>query len=99
MSENKAGAGPTKPKKFKSRNILEVSFLKSFVSGGIAGVVAKSTVAPIERVKLIFQTSTDKFSYKKGVKVFFGILKNEGALKLWRGNSVVAVRVFPYSAI
>jgi hypothetical protein len=78
---------------------MELDFLKSFVSGGIAGVLAKSTVAPIERVKLIFQTSSEQFTYPKGFSVFKDIVKKEGVLSLWRGNGVVAIRVFPYSAI
>lgn len=31
------------------------SFLISFVSGGIAGITAKSAVAPLERVKILYQ--------------------------------------------
>jgi hypothetical protein len=84
---------------YKRRNIMELSFLKSFISGGIAGVLAKSSVAPIERVKLIFQTSSDQFSYRKGVKCLSDILRTEGLRSLWRGNGLVAVRIFPYSAI
>ena len=28
--------------------------LKSFISGGVAGVISKSLIAPIERVKYLF---------------------------------------------
>jgi hypothetical protein len=28
--------------------------VKSFVSGGVAGVIAKSMIAPIERIKYLF---------------------------------------------
>lgn len=32
-----------------------VSFLKDFMAGGISAAVAKTSVAPIERVKLLLQ--------------------------------------------
>jgi hypothetical protein len=55
MSDKTQGTvSSPKTKAYKRRNILDFDFLKSFVSGGIAGVLAKSSVAPIERVKLIF---------------------------------------------
>jgi solute carrier family 25 (adenine nucleotide translocator) protein 4/5/6/31 len=31
-------------------------FLKDFLSGGVAGIISKTVVAPIERVKLLMQT-------------------------------------------
>ena len=45
---------PVKQKTFQRRNFQSYSFYKSFVSGGIAGSIAKTLVAPIDRVKLIF---------------------------------------------
>jgi hypothetical protein len=33
-----------------------VAFLKDFLAGGVAGAVAKTATAPIERVKLLIQT-------------------------------------------
>ncbi|KAK8772110.1 hypothetical protein V5799_024649 [Amblyomma americanum] len=32
-----------------------ISFLKDFVAGGIAAAISKTSVAPIERVKLLLQ--------------------------------------------
>ena len=32
-------------------------FLYNFLAGGVAGITAKTLTAPIERVKLILQTS------------------------------------------
>ena len=31
-------------------------FIKDFLSGGVAGIISKTVVAPIERVKLLMQT-------------------------------------------
>jgi len=35
-------------------------FLKSFISGGLAGSAAKSIIAPLDRVKILFQVQ-EKF--------------------------------------
>lgn len=37
------------------RETRESSFLRDFFAGGIAAAIAKTSVAPIERVKLILQ--------------------------------------------
>lgn len=81
-NKNQEGEPAVRQKKYQSRNILDFNILKSFLSGGIAGVVAKTSVAPIERVKLIFQTSNNKFTYRKGYHCFKNILEKEGILSL-----------------
>lgn len=34
---------------------MNSNVIKGFVAGGLAGVISKTTVAPIDRVKLILQ--------------------------------------------
>jgi len=36
--------------------LKKYDFIKDFMSGGIAGIISKTVVAPIERVKLLMQT-------------------------------------------
>ena len=36
----------------------------SFISGGIAGMASKTTIAPFERIKLLYMTRSIKFTYK-----------------------------------
>ena len=62
-------------------------------------MIGKTMIAPIDRIKLIFLTSSNKFTYKKGFLEFRDIIKKEGVLSLWRGNSAIALRVFPYAAL
>lgn len=50
--ETKAGGERAKQSETKGG---KNSFLISFVSGGIAGMTAKSAVAPLERVKILYQ--------------------------------------------
>lgn len=39
--------------------------LKRVVAGGLSGMLAKSVVAPVDRVKILFQVTNEKFSFKK----------------------------------
>lgn len=72
---------------------------KSFFSGGVAGVVAKTSIAPFERVKIIFMASSESFTYKKGFLKAFELYKQDGLLSLWRGNTLTCGRIFIYSSI
>lgn len=70
--------------------------LPHFALGGIAGAVARTVVAPVERVKIIYQTSPHKSSY---VKMVPAVWKEGGIWGFWRGNLVAVVRCFPYLGI
>lgn len=40
----------------EDKNIIQyLTFLSSFLSGGLAGLIAKTIVAPLDRIKIIFQ--------------------------------------------
>ena len=74
-------------------------FIK-FVSGGIAGIVAKTTVAPADRVKILFQVnSTKKFTFGNVIREIGAIVKHDGITALWRGNTASVLRVFPYAGM
>lgn len=40
--------------------------LRSLVAGGVAGCVAKSVIAPLDRVKILFQTNNPHFQRHSG---------------------------------
>lgn len=82
-----------------------LSFLKDFLAGGISAAVAKTSVAPIERVKLLLQVqhaskqiSKDK-QYKGMVDCFIRIPKEQGFKSFWRGNLANVIRYFPTQAL
>lgn len=74
----------------------------NFVTGGVAGMVARTVIAPAERVKIIFQTRVGRHG---GWMSEVGRIVQEsgggirGVTDFWKGNSVAVVRVFPYLGI
>ncbi|KAN0047374.1 hypothetical protein ACTA71_001756 [Dictyostelium dimigraforme] len=71
----------------------------SLLAGGISGVIAKSTIAPLERVKILFQVKSKFYSVNSVYGLMKSIIKNEGIGGLWKGNTATILRIFPYSAI
>ncbi|XP_077517082.1 ADP,ATP carrier protein [Amblyomma americanum] len=82
-----------------------ISFLKDFVAGGIAAAISKTSVAPIERVKLLLQVQhvskqiTPDKQYKGMIDCFVRIPKEQGFLSFWRGNLANVIRYFPTQAL
>jgi solute carrier family 25 protein 42 len=69
-------------------------------AGGCAGAVAKTLIAPLDRTKIIFQTSEKrKFSWSAVRQELKRIVQEEGVTKLWKGHSATLSRVAPYAAI
>jgi len=73
---------------------------KSLAAGAVAGSVAKTLIAPLDRTKIIFQTSEDKkFTVRAVLQEMRKIVRSEGVSGLWRGHSATLSRVAPYAAI
>jgi len=72
---------------------------QSFIAGGTAGTFAKSTIAPLERVKILFQIQSRYYPYAGILSTIKEITKKEGVTGLWKGNAATVVRIFPYAAI
>ncbi|KAF6760186.1 mitochondrial carrier domain-containing protein [Ephemerocybe angulata] len=95
MSPNAASAPPDK----QSLHYI----IRSGLAGGIAGCVAKTVVAPLDRVKILFQASNPDFqkyagtftgAYRAGREIYL----NHGMRGLFRGHSATLLRIFPYAA-
>ncbi|WYZ45239.1 hypothetical protein EsH8_VIII_000555 [Colletotrichum jinshuiense] len=77
---------------------------RSSVAGGLAGCAGKTVVAPLDRVKILFQASNPQFAKYTGS--WFGVAtamkdirSHEGLVGLFRGHSATLLRIFPYAGI
>lgn len=73
--------------------------LRNIIAGGLAGMIAKTVVAPFDRIKILYQISSAEFHIYKVPGVALKIMKEEGPTALWKGNLATMIRVFPYSGI
>ncbi|XP_045476705.1 graves disease carrier protein homolog isoform X1 [Harmonia axyridis] len=80
----------------REKNVLFVS--KNLLAGGIAGMVSKSTVAPLDRVKILMQAHNKHHASHGVVNGIKHIIKSESLLALYKGNGAQMVRIFPYAA-
>ncbi|XP_062319306.1 graves disease carrier protein [Osmerus eperlanus] len=74
-------------------------WVRSFVAGGVAGCCAKSTIAPLDRVKILLQAHNPHYKDLGVVATLRAVPKKEGYLGLYKGNGAMMVRIFPYGAI
>lgn len=96
--EAKAPKKDSKPKKAWYEQLFQ-----DLVIGGTAGAIAKTAMAPIERVKLLLQTMdsnpdiiSGKVERYKGVgDCFKRVLAEQGPKAFWRGNLVNCLRYAP----
>lgn len=73
--------------------------ITSLVSGAIAGGVAKTVIAPLDRTKIHFQIHDSRFSIRRAAKFLSDTYNNHGFTALWRGNSATMIRILPYAAL
>jgi hypothetical protein len=73
--------------------------VRNIIAGGMAGIVAKTVIAPLNRIKILFQVSSSEFRIKGVALVAKAIATQEGYGSLWKGNTATLIRVFPYSGI
>ncbi|CAB4394407.1 mitochondrial carrier [Rhizophagus irregularis] len=78
--------------------------IRSGVAGGVAGCVAKTVIAPLDRVKILFQASNPHFQKYAGTwsgafQASKEIYTINGVRGLFQGNSATLLRILPYAAI
>lgn len=95
---------PVKPRKKRPDKHSMDYMIRSGVAGGLAGCAAKTTVAPLDRVKILFQTSNPQFAKYQNSWAGFGravrdIYAGNGVAGLFRGHSATLLKIYPYAAI
>ncbi|KAL0372230.1 UNVERIFIED_CONTAM: Adenine nucleotide transporter BT1, chloroplastic/mitochondrial [Sesamum calycinum] len=70
--------------------------LRRLISGGIAGAVSRTAVAPLETIRTHLMVGCSGHST---TEVFQDIIKTDGWMGLFRGNFVNVIRVAPSKAI
>lgn len=96
----KGDAAPRPPIDKRSPDYI----LRSGLAGGVAGCVAKTAIAPLDRVKILFQAQNPEYQKYSGkwTGVFVAgreIMRNDGVMALFQGHSATLLRIFPYAAI
>lgn len=71
----------------------------SLLSGAIAGGIAKTCIAPLDRTKINFQIHDSRFTVDEVFKFLKNTYTQHGITALWRGNSATMVRILPYAGL
>jgi len=72
------------------------------LAGGLAGMVTKTSTAPLERIKILLQTGRmhgEANKYKNVIQTGLVVIKEDGVRALWKGNGANVVRVIPVYAM
>ena len=82
---------------FDSKHML--THTEVLFSGAVAGALAKTVIAPLDRLKILFQTDpTRRFNIPAVWRMAQYINSTMGVRSFWRGHTATLVRVIPYSA-
>jgi solute carrier family 25 protein 42 len=76
-----------------------VSWAENLFAGAFAGAVAKTIIAPGDRVKILFQVDPSRrFSLGAAVRMAQKIVEASGVSGLWTGHTATLMRVMPAAA-
>jgi len=104
----KDSGGKTNSTEHGRKKVSVSYFVFDLALGGVAAAISKTTVAPIERVKLLLQNQpelikqgliSEEEKYKGIWDCFKQVVKKEGVLSLWKGNLADVLRYFPTQAL
>ncbi|CAL4062188.1 unnamed protein product, partial [Meganyctiphanes norvegica] len=72
--------------------------IRSLIAGGVSGMCAKSTVAPLDRIKILLQAHNKTYKHNGVFSGLRNIVHKEGFVALYKGNGAQMVRIFPYAS-
>lgn len=76
--------------------------LKHLVAGGVAGAVSRTSVSPLERLKILYQVQIDSKENRKFQGITSSlrtIWREEGIRGYYKGNGTNVIRIVPYAAV
>ncbi|KAK7882701.1 hypothetical protein WMY93_028875 [Mugilogobius chulae] len=80
--------------------------VQNFLSGVVSGVVLKSAVAPLDRLKIVLQVQrvsllqiSPEQRYKGALDAGLRISREQGFVSLWRGNLAALLGHFPHQIL
>jgi solute carrier family 25 protein 42 len=92
-------SAPISDKLSRGKTGHRLSHSQVLMSGALSGAMAKTVIAPLDRLKILFQTDPAKrFTISEVFKMAEYIRTNLGYVSFWRGHTATLVRVIPYSA-
>lgn len=72
---------------------------RQLMSGAVAGCVARTVTAPLDRLKVFRQVHSSSFFTGNVLRGFQYMLKEGGVVSLWRGNGMNVLKIAPETAI
>lgn len=73
--------------------------IRKFISGGVAGCIAKGIISPFDRIKILRQGEHKVHGNLSILRSAKTIVQTEGLGQLWRGFPSLVLRIFPYAGI
>jgi solute carrier family 25 (mitochondrial phosphate transporter), member 23/24/25/41 len=76
------------------------STLPSIFAGGFSSAATKTMTAPLSRMTILMQVSSDSMGSSRGIlSSLRSVVANEGYMSLWKGNLVSVIHKVPYGSV
>lgn len=69
------------------------------ITGGIAGAVSRSATSPLERLRILQQTTIKEYKGLGTIGSFKYMWQKEGLVGFFKGNGMTVLKIAPFSAI
>jgi solute carrier family 25 phosphate transporter 23/24/25/41 len=88
-----------KHREVDKRSLTWSQICKSLAAGGVAGAVSRTSVAPLERLKILMQIQGNEKQYTGVVQGTLQMFRNDGVRGMFKGNGLNCIRIIPNQAI